>query len=310
MPEVSIITPSFNRATLLPRLWQSIASQNADFEWIIVDDASEDETERVVSRFNDPRISYIRMTENRGVNAARNAGVSASSGRFIIFLDSDDELYPEALPYAIDSIMNADGHTGVMLFSCVLAESGRVINEPADGKVLNEYDIVCGDELAGGDMICLYRREVFDSYKLPEKLRGCEQVFVYEISKKYNFEMVNKPLSIVHRQSDNLSGSSNMVKRSLDIARSYELLLENHSTVLNNNDRAFKRYLEKAIYRYGVAGSRGDAWRVYRRLWHADSSFTNRIKSSSLMVFCLLGPSLFEAGRINRLTKKLRSSKN
>jgi glycosyltransferase involved in cell wall biosynthesis len=90
--------PTHNRAHLIGRAIQCVLNQTfSDFELIVVDDASTDETEERIKSFSDGRISYIRHEQNRGASAARNRGILQSTGRFVIFLDDDDESYPDLL---------------------------------------------------------------------------------------------------------------------------------------------------------------------------------------------------------------------
>lgn len=90
MPKVSVVIPTFNRAQIIAESLQSVINQTyKDIEAIVVDDGSTDNTREVVGSFKDPRISY-KYQENRGVSAARNAGIKVSSGEYIAFLDSDD----------------------------------------------------------------------------------------------------------------------------------------------------------------------------------------------------------------------------
>ncbi|MBC7224455.1 MAG: glycosyltransferase family 2 protein, partial [Anaerolineae bacterium] len=101
-PLVSVITPTYNRAALLPRSMESVLSQDfADLELIVVDDGSTDRTPQVVAQFADPRLRYIRFAENRGIGAARHAGVEASQGDLIAFNDSDDVWLPGKLAYQV-----------------------------------------------------------------------------------------------------------------------------------------------------------------------------------------------------------------
>lgn len=101
-PLVSVITPTYNRAHLLPRALESVLSQDfGDLELIVVDDGSTDETPEVVAGLADPRIRYIRFPENRGIGAARHAGVAAARGEFIAFIDSDDVWLPGKLAYQV-----------------------------------------------------------------------------------------------------------------------------------------------------------------------------------------------------------------
>jgi glycosyltransferase involved in cell wall biosynthesis len=91
MVRACVILPTYNRASVLPRAIDSVLAQTfSDFELIVVDDASEDDTPQVVSRYNDPRIQYLRHDTNRGASTARNTGLEASNSEYIFFLDSDD----------------------------------------------------------------------------------------------------------------------------------------------------------------------------------------------------------------------------
>lgn len=90
-PLVSIITPTFNRVRLIPDAIKSVLGQTfGNWEHIIVDDGSMDNTEDVVRKFDDPRIIYINRFKQRGVSATRNLGLRLASGKYIAFLDSDD----------------------------------------------------------------------------------------------------------------------------------------------------------------------------------------------------------------------------
>jgi glycosyltransferase involved in cell wall biosynthesis len=86
----SIIIPSYNRANHLPKAIESVLAQSfTDWELIIVDDGSTDNTREIVASYNDPRIKYIYQ-ENAERSAARNNGVRNAKGEWICFLDSDD----------------------------------------------------------------------------------------------------------------------------------------------------------------------------------------------------------------------------
>ncbi len=107
-PVFSVIIPTYNRASTLPRAIQSVLAQTfTQFELIVVDDGSTDDTAHVVQRFADPRIRYIHQ-ENRGRSAARNVGASASTGRYVTFLDSDDEALPDWL-FHLNAALDDEG---------------------------------------------------------------------------------------------------------------------------------------------------------------------------------------------------------
>ncbi len=89
---ISIITPSFNRAHLLPRMIESVLNQTFnDWELIIMDDGSTDNTREIIATYEDERIRFFD-NENSGAADKRNKGVEKANGEFIIFLDSDDEV--------------------------------------------------------------------------------------------------------------------------------------------------------------------------------------------------------------------------
>jgi glycosyltransferase involved in cell wall biosynthesis len=90
MPFFSIILPTYNRAHFLPKAIQSVVDQTfSDWELIIVDDGSTDDTKTVVENFQEERIRYIYQ-ENQERSAARNNGIKQAKGSYICFLDSDD----------------------------------------------------------------------------------------------------------------------------------------------------------------------------------------------------------------------------
>jgi glycosyltransferase involved in cell wall biosynthesis len=99
-PLVSVVVPCYNRARLIPRAVKSVQEQNFEsLEIVLVDDGSSDDTVGVVERLKttEPRIRFLRHERNRGEAAARNTGVKNARGRYIAFLDSDDEWLPGKL---------------------------------------------------------------------------------------------------------------------------------------------------------------------------------------------------------------------
>lgn len=97
-PKVSVVIPTYGGADYLTDAIRSVLAQTwQDFELIIVNDASPDDTDKVVGQFQDPRIRYIRHETNRGVANARKTGVMASSGEIIAHLDQDDFYHPDKL---------------------------------------------------------------------------------------------------------------------------------------------------------------------------------------------------------------------
>ena len=98
MPEVSIITPVYNSSKFLEETINSVLSQTfSDWEWLITDDQSSDNSVEIIQKINDPRIKLIVAEKNGGAGLARNLSLEKASGRFITFLDADDFWEPNFL---------------------------------------------------------------------------------------------------------------------------------------------------------------------------------------------------------------------
>lgn len=96
-PKISVIIPLYNKETIIERSLQSVLSQDYDdFEVILVNDGSTDRSMEIVRNIQDPRIVLIEQ-ENGGPSKARNTGVMHAKGEWVLFLDADDELLPNAL---------------------------------------------------------------------------------------------------------------------------------------------------------------------------------------------------------------------
>jgi glycosyltransferase involved in cell wall biosynthesis len=120
-PFFSVVIPAYNRARVLPGAIDSVLRQtDQDFEIIVVDDGSTDNPKAVVDDFHDPRVRYERK-ENGGGGSARNRGIDLARGRFVAFLDSDDEFLPHHLA-AMRRIV--EGKTDVTGYARMIVERG------------------------------------------------------------------------------------------------------------------------------------------------------------------------------------------
>ena len=170
-PLLSIVTPTYQRAHLLERCYRSLRAQSSfDFEWIVVDDGSTDETQRLVSCFSDDRfpITYIKKT-NGGKHTALNASHDAIHGEYVLILDSDDSLIETAAELVQQAAgrYGANPEIGVITFlkgasesepNCVAADEGV----PVD---IMRYRRTC---LRSSDCCEVIRAELFRRYPFPE----------------------------------------------------------------------------------------------------------------------------------------------
>lgn len=115
-PTVSVIVPTYNRAGFLPRALDSVLAQTyRDFELIVVDDHSNDNTGRVVAEFTrDDRVRVFRHDRNLGASAALNSGINVARGEFVAFLDDDDVWLPEKLGAQMELFQGVGHNVGLV----------------------------------------------------------------------------------------------------------------------------------------------------------------------------------------------------
>jgi glycosyltransferase involved in cell wall biosynthesis len=114
-PAVSVVIPTYNRAPLLGRSIRSVLEQSyEDFEVIVVDDGSMDETASIVAGIRDPRVRYVALARNTGAGAARNVGIRMARGRFLAFQDSDDEWMPSKLSKQMSAFARGPAGLGIV----------------------------------------------------------------------------------------------------------------------------------------------------------------------------------------------------
>ncbi len=113
-PAVSIILPTYNRAHCIRRSIDSVLSQTfKDFELIVIDDGSKDDTKQILESYDDRRIVYVHNTENRGQTRRLNDGLRLARADLIAFQDSDDEWLPDKLEKAVAVLIGAADEVGV-----------------------------------------------------------------------------------------------------------------------------------------------------------------------------------------------------
>lgn len=114
-PFFTVVIPTHNRSKLLKRAIESVLRQTfEDFELIIVDDHSTDDSASVVKSFSDSRIQYIINYRKKGACGARNSGIFSAKGKWVAFLDDDDIWLPEKLEYQFEKAKDANHTIGLI----------------------------------------------------------------------------------------------------------------------------------------------------------------------------------------------------
>ena len=202
-PLVSVIIPTYNRAQVLGRAVQSVLRQTYnDFQLLIIDDGSTDNTEECIRQFSDSRIVYLRH-KNQGQSAALNTGLRVAKGKYISFLDSDDEWLSKMLEKQL-ALFHEDKRIG-----CVYTYAGRV------GSVKNielvktfyiEGDIY-KEALTQGyisHMITLMtKKECFKKIGLFDtQFTVCQDDDIcLRLAKEYRFGLIPEILAVIHNDS-------------------------------------------------------------------------------------------------------------
>jgi len=288
-PTFSVITPTYNCAKLLKRTARSIFNQTfSDFEWIIIDDGSTDNTQKIVSSFADSRIRYIRLPENRGPNAARNQGVRASHAPYLIFLDSDDELVPEALEVICKEWRDLNDETvGVIAFCCQKAATGQLVGHIQGERVKLGYkDVIC-ERFAKGEFLMTVRREVFRDVKYPEDIQGVEALLWWDIAKRWKCLYINRPLRIYRAAEGQLTSVESVIRRAENLAEGYDRLCQKHrKSWLSYCPAQYGYYLTVAGLYYALAGKREEAMSHIVKGWRFSPK---KAEAVGLLIAAILG---------------------
>ncbi len=210
-PSVTVIIPTYNSARFLPESLECVLNQTfRDFEILVVDDGSTDNTEQAIAPYLG-QIRYIKK-ENGGPAAARNLGISEARGEFIAFLDADDLWMPDKLELQI-SRMNEHPEFGVVFTDdAIFDETGITRKSLKDQFVISTGNVF--DKLLTDHFICMssvmIRRKCLEQIGVfDETLIGAEDYNLFlRLASRYKFGFVNKV--VVHKRDHGGNLSENL----------------------------------------------------------------------------------------------------
>ena len=213
-PEVSVIIPTYNRGWIIEEALDSVFAQNfKDFELIVVDDGSTDNTRNILKSY--PHEIRVIHQQNMGVSAARNQGIASASGKFIAFLDSDDLWLPKKLTTQVKFFSASPDamicQTEEMWVRNNVRVNPKERHKKPSGMIFEPSLALC---LVSPSAVMM-RRRLFDEVGLfDEELPACEDYDLWlRVSCRYPVYLIDTPL-IVKRggHEDQLSRSPGLDK--------------------------------------------------------------------------------------------------
>jgi glycosyltransferase involved in cell wall biosynthesis len=194
--QVSVIIPTYNRAQRLGKAIDSVLAQShQDFELIVVDDGSEDNTDELIENYNSD-IVYIRQ-ENSGAAAARNRGIEKARYNLLAFLDSDDWFAENKLKTQIQA-MNRNPSCLISHTNEIWYRNGQILNQKLKHKKSSGDIFAQSLELcAVGMSTIMIHKEIFDRYGFFDEGYPCceDYEFWLRISAEEKFLLVEEPLT-------------------------------------------------------------------------------------------------------------------
>jgi len=278
---VSVVIPTYNRPKLLHRAISSALRQtHRDFEIIVVDGSPGEEAVSVIERFGDCRISHVKQDPNTGLSAARNIGVRNSSGRYIAFLDDDDERLPEKIELQLEDLRNKESRlrASYCLLERFRDESNQVIGyfrPSSDGNHIRAW--LCGENVPSPSCVllekeCLERAGGFRE-DLP-RLEDREQWI--RLSKYYDFACLNRVLVRYH-----IHPAARVSNNSTALLAAYPIVYRVHKDLFWKNRKSLSLFMQRFAH---VVAKAGDRRSTRLLLLKSIAAYPLRIESYQLLI--------------------------
>jgi glycosyltransferase involved in cell wall biosynthesis len=248
--DLSIVIPAFNRECEISRAIRScLVQESAVFEVIVVDDGSTDNCYDVAAGFRDPRLSVLRHSSNRGRNTARNTGALAAKGEWLIFLDSDDELAPDALKTIGGIVAKTPGNVHRVGFK-YRRDDGLLAPLPATPEQVIDYAgyLAWLEGRRLYDFLACTRKHTFDQVRYREARWSDDALYHLDFAERYRTWLREETLAVVHLDARNRLGS---LRRSPKQARSSAAELgEEMDILLHRHGDAMRRFAPQTLEKF------------------------------------------------------------
>ncbi|MBP3838266.1 MAG: glycosyltransferase family 2 protein [Prevotella sp.] len=227
-PLLTVFTPTYNRAHLLPLLYESLCKQTfKNFEWVVVDDGSKDHTKEVLASFAQDEQAFFPIRcfyqENGGKHRAINHGVREAKGELFFISDSDDKLPPDALENVAkvyEDIKEDNSFAGI----CGLDGTfeGKVIGSGLPQEVIDDTSVAIRfKHRVTGDMKEVFRLSVLKEFPFPEiaNEQFCPETLLWNrIATRYKLRYFNKIIYLAEYQEDGISAEIVTVRMKSPVA--------------------------------------------------------------------------------------------
>jgi hypothetical protein len=204
-PFFSVVVPTYNRERIVGRCVESCLGQSfEDFELVVVDDHSHDGTVEALQRYDDPRLRLIVHDSNRGISPSRHTGVANSRGEWIVIVDSDWELMPDALARLREIVDGLPEGVRVVRTRLVWDDGGITPRFVPPGPIGYQGRIRWAEEEGGHDATHCIHRSVFEQTPLFADRRGAmESLYELELAAKETTLCVEDVLGHEHTDAPN-----------------------------------------------------------------------------------------------------------
>lgn len=245
---VSIITPSYNTAKYIAETIESVLNQTyKNFEMIIVDDCSTDNTEEVVKKFSDSRVKFYKNEKNSGAAISRNYALKLAKGKWIAFLDSDDLWKPEKLEKQIEFMKDNDYHFSYTNYEEIDENSnklGKLITGPKKITKTGMYNY-CWP----GCLTVMYDAEKVGLVQIENLPKNNDYAMWLKVIKKSNCYLLNECLAQYRIRTGSISRNSKikLIKHHYYLYRNGEKM-NPFLSVVNTVRNLFFGVIKKVIY--------------------------------------------------------------